>query len=83
MHILSSPPSTRRLRSTSRVPQQLDALWLQMVEWRVQRAGSLKICSSQLDFAKSLLDGGGRNRSLQMQSLRKAARSVSDLLHAG
>ncbi len=55
----------------------------QVEEWRIRRAGSLKICSSQMEFAKSLLGGSTNGRSPELQSLRRAARSVSELLRPG
>ena len=58
-------------------------LLLQIEEWRVRRAGSLRICSSQMEFAKSLLGSSSKGRSPELQSLRRAARSVSDLLRPG
>jgi len=56
---------------------------VQVDEWRVRRAGSLKICSSQLEFAERLLGGSSKGRTAEIQSLRKAARSVSELLRSG
>ena len=49
----------------------------------MRRAGSLKICSSQIEFSKSLLGGSSRSRSPELQSLRRAAQSVSELLRPG
>jgi len=64
-------------------PMTDHCLIVQLDEWRVRRAGSLKICSSQLEFAGSLLGGSSKGRIAEIQSLRKIARSVSELLRSG
>lgn len=57
---------------------------LQVEDWRLRRAGGLRICTSQMDFAKSLLGASSsRSRSPELQSLRRAARSASELLRPG
>ena len=58
-------------------------LHAQVDDWRMQRVGRLKVCGGHLEHAKSLLGGSSKSRSLQMQALRKAARSLSELLRPG
>ena len=58
-------------------------LHAQVDDWRMRRVGRLKVCGGQLEHAKSLLAGSSKSRSPQMQALRKAARSLSELLRPG
>ena len=65
------------------VPRPSCSLHAQVDDWRMQRVGRLNVCGGQLEHAKSLLGGSSRSRSPQMQALRKAARSLSELLRPG